>query len=538
MNSNSAAVQTAEDMEAPLPYIRRHPDFKPEETKFEFEYTEPIRKTVQKKALNEKGELQITETYTEETEITKRKKVYLKCFGNTSKEDGVVFFQCFNRMLKELAVEVRKCSQAKERDASILFQATDKMLIGAANANWLTVLNSAGTEAENVDNTGTTKTTWEVYKRMIAKYICTQVYTGTCLYDQQVEYMQSRHKPKSMTAKEWHRTFQEYNNYMCYLFPDLAAMKRQFLQATFKEWMARKAGALTPAQERRVILEKVKENWRNALKLHDIGRVYREQKSPEDIVDYYTTLEGLEQNRARQTSNGGQMNRGRPNNFSNNNPRTAGQARSGFRPQGRGRPVNRNANNYFTRELQGRRGQGYNQQQRQQYNQRANFRNNNNGGNRNNNNRYQNNNYNRGNGNHNQGGVQRHGNGHGNPQPQQVQSSNFQGQNFRSRYQRPSGQAFFQDDESQRDASADSASESGNSQGEVNQLDPEPIDQQEVLTEAQWMERWNEQAMENLYLDASEESAGEDDENFAIEDSDDDYNGGVDYAALDGSGYL
>ena len=52
------------------------------------------------------------------------------------------------------------------------------------------------------------------------------------------------------------------------------------------------------------------------------------------------------------------------------------------------------------------------------------------------------------------------------------------------------------------------------------------------------MEQWNEQAMENLYLDASEESTGEDDENFAIEDSDDDYNGGVDYAALDGSGYL
>ena len=101
---------------------------------------------------------------------------------------------------------------------------------------------------------------------------------------------------------------------------------------------------------------------------------------------------------------------------------------------------------------------------------------------------FQTNNYNRGNRNHNQGGVQHHGNGNGNPQPQQVQSSNFQGQNFRPRYQRPSGQAFFQDNKSQRDASADLASKSGNSQGEFNQLDPEPINQQEVLTEAQWME--------------------------------------------------
>ena len=56
--------------------------------------------------------------------------------------------------------------------------------------------------------------------------------------------------------------------------------------------------------------------------------------------------------------------------------------------------------------------------------------------------------------------------------------------------------------------------------------------------EAQWMERWNEQAMESLYLDASEDSASESEENFAIEEEDDDCGEGIDYAAIDGSGYL
>ena len=233
MSSNDTATQSVEDTEAPMPHIRLHPNFKPEEAKFEFEHTEPVTKTVQKKALSDKGVLEVTETYTEQTEITKRKKVILKCYGHTAEEDGIVFFQCLNRMLKELAEEVRKSSQAKDKDASILFKAADKMLIGSANADWLTVLNSTGTEADNVDTSGTTKTTWEVYKRLIASYICTQVYTGTCLCDHQVECMQSRHKPRSMTAKEWHRTFKECNNYMCYSFPDLAAMKRQFPNATF-----------------------------------------------------------------------------------------------------------------------------------------------------------------------------------------------------------------------------------------------------------------------------------------------------------------
>ena len=52
------------------------------------------------------------------------------------------------------------------------------------------------------------------------------------------------------------------------------------------------------------------------------------------------------------------------------------------------------------------------------------------------------------------------------------------------------------------------------------------------------MERWNEQAVESLHLDASKDSASESEENFAIEEEDDDCGKGIDYAAIDGSGHL
>lgn len=526
-----------------MPYIRRHDDFKPEEVKYEFECTETKSKTVQKKALDaESGTLKVTETYTETYEETRRKKVYLKCYGQTEKEDAICFFKCYTKMLKELADEVKKSSQSKDTDASILFKAMDRMLVESANANWLTILRTTGMEPENTEN-GRTKTTWEVYKRLVAQFICTQVYSEPGIYDQQVKYMQGRHKPKSLTAKEWHRKFEEYNTYMCYLFPDLQAMKRQFPALTFKDWMTKDAGALTVAQERRVILDNVKESWKDALRLHDIGRTYREQKSPSEIVDYYTTLEGLEQHRARQTPNGRQVDR---------RNHTANQARSGYnRQERRGQQGSRNRYNRENRHE--RRGQHGSRQgrdhNRQGYNQRIGNGNGNshrNGNGNGNGNHHARNGNGNGNGNHNGGndrnhnrdGGQRHG-GSNYQQQRPHEQGRFQGQDFRSRYQRPSGQAYFQED----DRDAYSGSESDN-HDEINQLDQAPEEPEEKLTEAQWLEQWNNQFKDNLYLDASDASNQTDDdyydedEHYGIEDECEDVDGGFDYAAIDGSGYL
>jgi hypothetical protein len=131
---------------------------------------------------------------------------------------------------------------------SILFDATDKLLIGTANANWQAVLNTKGMEPENMDGNAT-KQNWETYKKLVAHFICHHIYSESGIYDQQVKYTQNQHTTKGLTAKKWHRLIEEYNSYLCYLFPSLDTMKWQFENTNFSNWMTKEAGSLTKAQE-------------------------------------------------------------------------------------------------------------------------------------------------------------------------------------------------------------------------------------------------------------------------------------------------
>ena len=70
------------------------------------------------------------------------------------------------------------------------------------------------------------------------------------------------------------------------------------------------------------------------------------------------------------------------------------------------------------------------------------------------------------------------------------------------------------------------------------EFDQEPQEQEEErYTEAEWIERWNDQFSTDLYLDAASDEEPHDDE-FFVEDDDEDYDrggrGGL--AAIDGSG--
>ena len=90
--SSSQAIWSLEDMEAPLPYIRRNPDFKPDDVKFEYEYEKTTTKTIQKKKLTEKNILEVVETYTEATMDKRPRKVKLHCYGHTAQEDAACLF--------------------------------------------------------------------------------------------------------------------------------------------------------------------------------------------------------------------------------------------------------------------------------------------------------------------------------------------------------------------------------------------------------------------------------------------------------------
>ena len=518
---NETLLPTVEDKEAPLPYIRRYPDFKPEEVKFEYEYEKESTKVTTKKYRKENTE--VVETYTEVTTEVRSKKVTLKCYGHTWEEDPIVFFQCYTKMLKDLESVVRKASASKASDANTLFRAMDKMLIGTANANWQTTLQELAKEPTYLDVRRNLKQNWEVYKNAVASYICGQVFSQPGIYDLQVKYLQNRHKPKGFTAMEWHRRFQEYNSYLCYLFPSLEAMKRQFEGADFTMWMTAKAGSLTEAQERRIIVENVKSSWKNALRCNDMSREFRESKPARALIDYYTTLEALEQN----NGHGREQGRRLPNNR-NDRQISANRARSGFRrnqqyrQQDRRSPGNYNNRNNYRNRQQGR-GYGYNNNRNNQhrnYNQAHNQ-----GGNRDGRNTSGNNtsNQRQGSNNNDRSGGQR--DGRNNFQQSSQGRGRFQGQNFNSRYQRPSN-AYYQED-----ASGDAQEQLSDNEQAVNE------ENEANLTEAQWMERWNDQFNESLYLDAnysSEEEQEEIEEHFAIEEDDDD----GDYAAFTGSNYV
>ena len=80
-------------------------------------------------------------------------------------------------------------------------------------------------------------------------------------------------------------------------------------------------------------------------------------------------------------------------------------------------------------------------------------------------------------------------------------------------------------------------------QHEVNELEPEPEEQEVQWDKAPEIEKWNQQFADSLCLSASDQSDednyGEEDEHFAVED-DDDCNDeeDIDFAAVRGSGYV
>ena len=240
---------TTEDLEAPLPYIRRFSNHKPEEAKFSYKEEKVLVKSIEKTTKqkdNEGVEHDVKEIYKETTVYKSERKVTLKCYGHTPKEDAVCFFQCLTKMFQTLKTVYNKVSQAKERDATILFNAMDKMLVGTANDDWQTVLKTVGAKPENQDGNGKMKYEWETFKNLLAAYICTRVFADSRVYDHQVRYMENRHKPAGMSAKEWHRLFREYNTYLCYLFPNLKTMRKEFPTLTFDKFPILTSDAVEP----------------------------------------------------------------------------------------------------------------------------------------------------------------------------------------------------------------------------------------------------------------------------------------------------
>jgi len=269
-----------------MAYVRSKADYKSDETKFVYERELKSTRTTTKKVGVQR------EVIEETTTELRTRKVTLKTYAHSNKEDCEHFFECFEKMMKELEDEWTTSSKAKANDAKVLFQALESMLVGTANSEWHDVL---GKEQSR---------TWEMFKTLVSRFICSKVLPEDA-YNRQVMYMQERVKPMALTAKEWWLRMQTLNRYLPYFFPSLEALKRELPDSTFPDWWIK--GGLNEAELKRIIIVKVPSTWQNQLRRNDVGHDYRDTKSTNDLIDYFTTLEALEQNNrqaARRTPRG------------------------------------------------------------------------------------------------------------------------------------------------------------------------------------------------------------------------------------------
>ena len=262
------------DAMVPLPYIRKVTGAS-ETVKFTFEREKESEKTITR--YDDMGVRLGKEV--EKVSTTIPIKVTLKCYGASAKEDRESFFEAFDRMQKALEPEWTAATRAKDRDATVLFDALDELLIGVANTDWRVVL---GTE---------TKRTWEVFKEKVAKYICTKVLPPNA-YDEQVLYLRERAKPMSLTATEWNDRLATLSRYLPYCFESVDALKIEHPTATFTDWW--KLGTLSEAEWRRIILHKAPTPWFNKLDDVDVGHQIMHADSPDHIVNYFSRLEARE----------------------------------------------------------------------------------------------------------------------------------------------------------------------------------------------------------------------------------------------------
>ena len=485
-------MSTMQDAEAAIAYVRSKTEHKVEEAKFSYEHEATSTRTIAK-------EVTIEGKTTKEvsSEVVKSKhtrKVTLKVYSHSDQEDCEHFFECFERMQKELEGVWMECAKAKDKDATVLFQAFEHMLTGTATSEWHDVLN------------GETERKWETFKTLVSKFIVTKILPEDA-YNVQVTYMLERAKPAQLSAKEWWLRMQTMNRYLPYFFKDLENLKKQFPNMTFKDWW-KTGGPMSNAELRRIVTSKAPEKWRDRLRESDLGHEYRDNKDTSELVDYFTTLEALEQKRAKNTPRGrtGQAryyNNGRYNSrgsgrFANNRRFNSHGSGSGSRygnQQGNRFPTSYGSVDSYRRYQNSQSGrysntrQGYNQGSSTQLHQ-------NQGG---------------------RTGSSAFGRNGGRFGGQRNGRGGFQqrGQ-FQSRYQRPSGgQAYFQEDEEiQND-------DSENYNVEEEERVTEEQEQGEMRTEDQWIDAWNE----SLYIDADEAEDDYGDEEVYYGDEDAAYHG-------------
>lgn len=274
--------QDHETLDHVIPYVRKAEcaTFVPKTVKFMYEET--VKSTRKTKKTDEQGQVTAIE---EEIESDKDRKVTLTVFAQGDQEDCEHFFEAFEKLQHELASVWEQCSATRKTDATVLFDAFEKMLDGLALTEWRNVLLA--------DRTKTTRS-WEDFKEFVSTYIVTKVLAQDDPYNRQRTYMMERTMPKGMTVRGWWLRKQTLNRYLVYFFKTLAEMKRWFPTADFPKWW--KVGGLSNQELRAIVVNRIPRRFKEILQQTDIGRKHQMESETEDLVDYFATLQRQEQN--------------------------------------------------------------------------------------------------------------------------------------------------------------------------------------------------------------------------------------------------
>ena len=207
------------DKSVALPFLRLCPDYKSDTTKFVFEREKTSVETVTSK----KEDGTIISVQTQEKIYRKEVKVTLKLYKHSAEENAEHFFEAWEWLRKEMEEEFEQASRAKDKDATILFKAIDKMLDGVANTEWHNVL---GNEPNR---------TWEMFKTKVSLFINDKIMTHNA-YDEQVNYLRERPKPMKLTVAQYWSKFQTHNDRLPYMIPTMAKLKAEYPMADFTKW--------------------------------------------------------------------------------------------------------------------------------------------------------------------------------------------------------------------------------------------------------------------------------------------------------------
>lgn len=269
-----------ETLDCVIPYIRKKKcvEFKPDTTKFTWEQERVSTKVV---VLTDEAGKKTTRQ--EELTETKEMKVTLLTYGQTESEDCEHFFEAFQTMKHELEQVYKDTSKAKTNDASVLFRAFEKMVVGTAATEWHDVL------LEDAKKTGRS---WADFKQFVSTFITKKVLRQDDAYARQRQYMMERRMPHGMEVKEWWLRMQTMNRYLPYFMPSMDKLKKWFPNADFTNWWV--DGGLSQQELKSIVTQRVPSNWAREFERVDVGHNLRDEKTTDELIDYFATLQRQE----------------------------------------------------------------------------------------------------------------------------------------------------------------------------------------------------------------------------------------------------